>query len=486
MEMLDEDRPTIVVVGGGASGLLTTLHLARRATTDGRALRIVVVDPDPLGGPAFSTPDDAHLLNVPAFGMSAFVDDPGHFAAWRAERTGAPLDPQDFAPRGQYGRYLTESVATALAESAGRVTLNHRRHRVDALDVEGRTVRVRLDDGSELIADALVVATGLPAPATSWAPEELRRSSRFVADPWAPGALEEVAADTDSAHGDVLIVGSGLTMVDVATTLARGARADRSIHAVSRSGELPRRHADGLQPPVVPDVESWGADLVSIVREVETLLGRAVQATGDWRPGVDGLRYRVQELWGRLDERDRKEFLTTHAGRWNRLRHRIPGPTARRIETLRSAGILTLGTGRIIDAREVAGGVRVVLRDGSHRDVGWVVNCTGPHQHVRDLRNPLLDDLIRERPGGPLAVPATGGMGFWTEDGRLVGASGNVAAPIWVLGALRRGELWESTAVPEIRGQATQVAAVLLDPATGVVPAPTRPTSDSDPRGPRR
>jgi uncharacterized NAD(P)/FAD-binding protein YdhS len=99
-----------------------------------------------------------------------------------------------------------------------------------------------------------------------------------------------------------------------------------------------------------------------------------------------------------------------------------------------------------------------VLSDGSSAEVGWVVNCTGPRSDVRTLANPLLDDLLRERPGGALATVATAGMGLRTLDGRVRGADGEAASPLWTLGALRRGELWESTAVPEIRAQAAEVA----------------------------
>ena len=45
--------------------------------------------------------------------------------------------------------------------------------------------------------------------------------------------------------------------------------------------------------------------------------------------------------------------------------------------------------------------------------------------------------------------------------GRLVAADGAVHRWLWVIGPLRRGGLWETTAVPEIRAQARQLAADL-------------------------
>jgi len=461
-------RPTVVLVGGGAAGSLAAVHLAREAT---HGVDLVVVDPvAQLGtGTAFGTTDPAHLLNVPASGMSALPDDPGHFARWRAATTGTEVDPHEFAPRAAWGRYLAETLSSTLADAGPRVTLRHLRRRAVAVERRDGGVAVTLDDDSTVTAQALVIGTGLPAPSVAWAPAALRDSERFVADPWEPGMLERVRFDVESLP-DVLVVGTGLTMVDIASTVTTNARCDRFVHAVSRSGEMPRRHADGPQAPAVPDISEWGHGLDTIVSHVRAHLTAAERLTGDWRPGVDGLRHLVQDLWGRLDEADRLRFLREHAGEWNRVRHRVPAPSARRIDDLHVGGRLSTSAARVTDAEALDDGLRVHLSDGSVRDVGWVVNATGPDTDVRNLHDPLLDDLLRPRPDGSLAVPATAGMGFRTRGGRLVGSSGRPQAPIWVLGALRRGELWESTAVPDIRNQALAVAdAVVSASASGAV-----------------
>src|SRR6478609_7538769 len=80
-----EHCPVVVVVGAGASGTLAALHLARTAGRRSTRLDLVVIDPIPrIGtGTAFGTSDPEHLLNVPAAGMSALPEDPGHFVAWR-------------------------------------------------------------------------------------------------------------------------------------------------------------------------------------------------------------------------------------------------------------------------------------------------------------------------------------------------------------------------------------------------------------------
>jgi len=461
-------RPHVVIVGAGASGTLAAIHLVRAAGRRTVGLEITVVDPsDRWGrGTAFGTVDDQHLLNVPAAGMSALPEEPSHFVQWRGGEA------YEFAPRRAYGRYLDELLATTLATSLMSTTVRHRRARAIGVGRSPRGVVVTLDGGEQVPADAVVLGCGLPAAGSSWAPQSLEDSAFFVPDPWAPGALD-VVRRARSGPADVLVVGTGLTMVDVVLSLADSAHAtDRVVHAVSRSGRLPEVHAPELRPAVIPDISSWGSTLPELRRAVRDHLLTVARTTGDWRPGLDGIRFQVASLWSRLDEADRLTFLQQDAGRWNLLRHRMPLSSASRIDELRRERRLAVRPAEILGAEPLSfGGLRVTLSDGSALDVGWVVNCTGPRTDVRLLGDPLIDDLLRPRAGSAVATPATGGMGVRTDNGRLVDSDGSSQAPVWALGALRRGELWESTAVPEIRTQALAVATAVLD---AVAPAPRR------------
>ena len=464
--MTGTSAPRVVVIGAAASGTLTAIHLARLAGRRNTALEIELVDPaDTTGrGVAFGTADDRHLLNVVAGNMSALPEDPGHFVTWRArhhaEGTTAPLD---FAPRREYGRYLEETLTDALG-SVPDVRL--RRHRTPATAVvrTRAAVLVRTADGQLLDADAAVIATGLDAPSTSWAPDELVASPFFVPDPWAPGALDVVRRDA-TGPAELLFVGTGLTMVDVTLSLVHlDARPGRAVHAISRGGRLPHVHAEVPGLAAVPDVESWGFTLDELRTQFREHLRSVEQATGDWRQAVDGLRVHTATLWGRLDHAEREEFLRHDASRWNVLRHRMAPESRAELDALRDAGRLTVGACRIETCEPLPhGGLRVGLTDGTVREVGWVINCTGPDPDARRAGDPLVEDLLRNRPGGALAVAATAGMGFRTDRGRLVGVHGRADAPLWALGALRRGELWESTAIPEIRTQARAVAQGVLD-----------------------
>ena len=449
--------PIVAVVGAGAAGTLTAIHLVDRAVRADRALDLILVDPrpEPGRGVAYATPDRRHLLNVPAGGMSALPDDPGHLVDWLRAHGHADATPADFVPRADYGRYLQDTLADAVCK-APAVTLEHRCQRVrHARPVPGG-VHLALADGSVLTADAMVLAPGIFAPGTAWTPAALATSDRFVADPWAPGALERLA----SVDGDVLLVGTGLTMVDVALSLARPGR---TLHAVSRRGRVPATHPTKAKPPTpAPSAQLAAvaagrtpADLDDLRTLVRDTVVAAVRETGDWRPAFDTLRPLTAALWSCLGPDERADFLSTDAAWWDLHRHRMPPSTAAAVARMRADDSLRVGSDEVLAAEETKDGLDVVLASGRRLAVGAVVNCTGPQGDVRRVADPLIDDLL----AGGTAVPGPLGLGLRTHGGRVVDASGAHDAPVWTLGAMRRGELFETTAVPEIRAQAAAVAA---------------------------
>ncbi|WP_205304903.1 FAD/NAD(P)-binding protein [Nocardioides sp. 616] len=467
-------RAKVVVIGAGASGTLTAIHLLREAGRRSTGLDVVLLDPADrwARGVAFGTPDEGHLLNVTVAGMSALPEDPAHFVSWRARHVaGCDPDPTAFVPRRHFALYLDDTLADAIAATAGTVGIEHVRARAVGVRRTSTGCSVLTDRG-EIEADAVVVATGLPQVGHGWAPEELRQSAFFVADPWQPGALDVVRRD-QSGPADVLVVGSGLTMVDVALSVAGPeARPDRRLFAVSRRARLPKAHLSTPKLAAIPDISDWGTTLEEVRKATAQHIEQVQEASGDWRPAVDGLRFRVATLWERFSEEDRLEFMARDAGEWNVVRHRMAPSSAVTMREMWETGRLSIEAAEVVAAEPLPrGGLSVTLSDGLRRDVGWVVNCTGPQSDIRLLGNELLDDLLRPRAGTALATIATAGMGFRTDAGRLVDSAGTTDAPLWTLGALRRGELWESTAVPEIRTQALALASSVLD---AVAPLPRR------------
>jgi uncharacterized NAD(P)/FAD-binding protein YdhS len=460
--------PVIGIVGAGAAGTLVAIHLLRELRASDTAADVVLIDPAESGrGVAYATPDVGHLLNVAVGRMSALPDVPEHLLEWarcQSDSTLRDATADDFLPRRSYGAYLRDTLDHEIAHSA-RPRLLRRRERAVTLEPGSPTDahphhRISLADGTSVVVDHVVLAPGIFAPGTAWAPPALLTSDRFVADPWAPGALAAIEDD-----GDVLLVGTGLTMVDVATTLARTrstmvdgattfATTGRVLHAVSRRGRLPKAHGPRRLPAVEPTDLPVDLDIETLRRVVLDHVRTTARTQGDWRPAMDGMRPHTARLWSMLCDECRREFLRTDALLWDTHRHRMPRVTAASIARMRADGALTVAAAHVLEVEDVGGALLVQLSDGTSRRVAHVVNCTGPQPSVAHSRDPLLTSLLAA--GHACAGPLD--MGLATDaEGRVRAADGAVGA-VWTLGALRRGELWESNAIPEIRSQAVAVA----------------------------
>jgi uncharacterized NAD(P)/FAD-binding protein YdhS len=321
-------------------------------------------------------------------------------------------------------------------------------------------VSIVLADGGEIAAAHAVLALGNRPPASPEAPGLSRLvPPRYVSDPWTPGALEALAAD-----GPVLLVGTGLTMVDVALVLAKRG-VERTLHAVSRRGKLPRSHGPLPPQPLTPLAPGESLGLSNLVRRVrEVSRERSLGEPEGWRAVVDGLRPRTQGLWQGLSEVDRRRFLRHVRPYWDTVRHRIAPGVARRLEELLRSGTLRPRAARLVRVEAEAAGARVWLRGrGADGDesllVTGIVNCTGPGEVYAGTVSPLVDELLRSgaaRPG-PLGLGLEAG-----PDGSLLGADGVRSTVLSTLGPPRKGSLWETLAVPEIRAQARDLALAIL------------------------
>lgn len=451
-------RPTVAVVGAGAAGALVAVQLCEAAARRRIALDLVLLDPAPEAGRgvAYATEVPEHRLNVPVGGMSCYPDDPGHFRRWLCRHGESTVTAADFASRYRYGSYLADTLGRAVIAAHGTVSVRRLRTRATGCaDAAGGRLELRLADGGTVTADSVVLATGPAAGRAGWAPAELLASDRFVPSPWSPGALDAVG-ETD----DVLLVGTGLTAVDLALVLDRPGR---TVHAVSRSGLLPQPHAVAPLPAVPPPPGLAGLPFHRLRRELTRHFAATRRLHGDWRPALDGLRPEIVRLWQGLTDDERAEFLGRDATPWNVHRHRMAPSTAETVARARAARRLRIHAGRVASAAPgQEGGLVVSLADGREMRVAWVVDCTGPGLRADGGGDPLWCGLLADG----FAVPGPLGIGVSTDRGRLLDSGGQPGRPLFTLGASRRGELWETTAIPEIRAQAKEVAEAVLAPLT--------------------
>jgi uncharacterized NAD(P)/FAD-binding protein YdhS len=388
--------------------------------------------------------------------MSALPDLPGHFADWAAAA------PASFLPRRVYGEYLEAVLAEAAARSAAPL------HRVTGEAVAVTGGDVLLADGRVVSGAAVVLALGVGRPAPLRLDGREPEGDRYVGDPWRPGALDGVGTD-----GPVLCVGSGLTAVDVVLTLA-----DRGIAGpvtlLSRRGLLPAAHAVPRSPASTHTTPPIASTARGLLRAVRRDLDETAAAGGDWRSVVDGLRPHTVRLWQGLSAEERCRLLR-HAGRhWDAARHRMAPEVAATIDGLRRTGALHITRGRVVAVCDEGTGLRVFTRHAGrvvHHRAGHVVNCTGPSADVTAAGHGLIDRLLAT--GQARTDPLRLGLDV-DDDGRVRDRAGLASRQLYAVGPLRRGHLWESTAVPEIRGQAAALAE-LLDHAKPDLPGQDYP-----------
>ncbi|MDR3436857.1 FAD/NAD(P)-binding protein [Telmatospirillum sp.] len=444
--------PVFGIIGGGLSGSLLAVHLLR-SLPDGGRVHLVEKRSGFGLGQAYSTRNPQHLLNVPAERMSAFEDDPDHFLNWlRDGKSGEPAD--RFVPRGVYGDYIQGILGQQIRDDEGCRNLFLFPDEAVGLTVGPAGVVIQTAGGRPVEVDRVILAIGNFPPEAPFDVGRLASSPRYLSDPWDAERVAAIPPDSP-----VLLVGSGLTMVDLALGLIRqGHRAP--ITALSRRGLLPHRHApaaaplpwDGAEPPVALSV------LLHQIR-LRSALG------GDWRSVVDGLRPHLQDWWQAMSDDDKRRFLRHARPWWDIHRHRMAPRAAERLEHLITDGYLRVLAGQLLEATVGTDGVSVVCRPrggAEHRqlEVGHIVNCSGPCSDFAKIRHPLLARLI----GDGLARPDSMRLGLDVDPlMRLLDGNGHPQERLFALGPVTRGRFWESTAVPEIRRQAKCLADYLTE-----------------------
>jgi uncharacterized NAD(P)/FAD-binding protein YdhS len=425
-------KSDVAVVGGGFSGTILAAQLARRGIGS-----VLIDGSGRMGrGVAYSTTEGAHLLNVCADGMSAWADDPDDFAR-RFEREGG--EPQGFAERRLFGRYLGDILGEAVA--SGHTQVVHA-SAAKAARADGGWL-IELDNGERVGAEMLALAVGNqdPEPLSAFT----GAGPRFIRNPWGPESRAAVA-DLAATGGIALLVGTGLTMVDLVLSLDAAGHGGRIV-ALSRRGLIPRSHAD-YDPVAVELDEVPQGSLDALWRWL-----RRRGAEVGWRAAIDSLRPYSHPLWQSLDADQQRRFLRHARPWWDVHRHRIAPEVARLLAQMIGEVRLEIMAGRIIAAHDTEAGLIVEYRRrgtkrGQSASFAYAFNCTGPLHSIARTKDPLLRSLL----DGGLIHADQLGIGLDVDEDSRAGER------LWALGPLTKGRYWEIIAVPDIREQAAAVA----------------------------
>lgn len=458
-------RPVVAVIGGGLTGAALAYHLVRLLPVG--VARIVVYEPRSVlgGGVAYDTAEPVHRINVPAARMTLVPGDDEHFQRWLFE-TGALLDDPDattadghvFARRSAFGRYVSSQLQPLVA--AGWI--EHRRSRVCAVtEVEDGLWRITADDGSELWADRLVLATSHPSPQPPVALDRaLAGHDRYIPDATLPGALSSIRSDDR-----VLVVGTGLTAADVIATLDDAGHRGL-VTAVSRRGLRSRGHNLVPQDPFGDFVDPPARSARALLRRVRRTVAEADASGVTWHAVFDRLRGQGGDIWRALPVVERRRIVRFLRPYWDVHRFRIAPQVEAAIDRRKSAGTLVLHAASITGVKQQENGEIAVTfrprhgREPFERRYDAIVVTTGPGHRSILSSQPFLEGLAR----AGVLQPDSVGLGLAVdEQSRAIRPNGRTMQTLHIAGPLARGTFGELMGLPQVTDHAVFVATRIAD-----------------------
>lgn len=429
------------IVGGGASGSAVLLALAQRQDTLSRTM---LFDPNPPGpGTAYrDRQPDSLLMNGAARAMSIVPGDDEHLVRRLGGERNALI------PRKRYGEYVAQTLALAFAENP-----NIDYCAAEIVDIAARGNSYVLTDraGTEHVARNVVLGLGNFEPNDAFLPAAARSFAGYHGNPW--------HLDTRNVRGDVVVLGSRLTALDVAAQLEECGFGG-SITMISRHGLVP-----ALEDPDVRglDPESMNLDArspLALLRSLRSAAREHCANGGDWRAVIDSIREITPAIWAGWDTRERRRFLRHAQSYWAAHRFRVPAQTYQAFKRLEASGQLRVLAGRLTGAGLLGENTlrMTISRPSDELDIhaGTVVNATGPNLDYCNVSHPLVRSALRRGLIRPDALKL--GIDV-TSELQCISAAGVPAPNLYTLGPAVRGHFYEATALPEIRDHASRVAA---------------------------
>ncbi|QNL49066.1 FAD/NAD(P)-binding protein [Olivibacter sp. SDN3] len=249
MSSKDLSGYTIVIIGVGASGVASFIHLVLKWIVQVRTknISIALIERKMDFGPglAYGTGQEGHLLNTKAGLMGIFAEEPLHFIQWMHEHQEmikkdfpqAAIHPDAYPPRMLYGIYIKDTLNQyiTIAHKYGiKVTLISS----EVLDAEisAKKITCIMESGEQIIADIGILATGTPEAASF---KNLRSIEQYLSSPW---PAQQLLQKIKNKKASVTIIGSSLTAIDAVMTLVTNKHRG-PINLFSINGLLPRVQA---------------------------------------------------------------------------------------------------------------------------------------------------------------------------------------------------------------------------------------------------
>jgi len=451
----------LVIVGGGAAGLILLANTFEKATSP---LSIAMINTGyPTGkGIAYSTKNSNHLLNVRVSRMSAFTSDANHFTNWilskpeyrdyHHENLG-----ERFVARKIYGEYLEDLYQSLVKSENKNIQFDLIIDEVIDIKKTDNGFDIKLKNHESIDGKKVVLCTGNQPPISLPGISNLKSSNKVFINPWDDRAVENI-----DPNQPVFIVGAGLTMVDTVVSLIDQGFKNKII-VVSKHGAIPMAHP--VTRVSVPHPEKAPAsDIHEIYSELKSKIRSAIDHTEWHEPVLEAVRPFTQKIWQELPIEQKNRFLRHINHRWAKLRHRLPHKVHDFIQSLIDSNQIELYAGKLEDVQDNGTDLTIRFFDKSTESSSTIkaqriINCIGPEGDFHKVENPLLKNMLAS---GLIAKDPLS-LGFnATGKGEIINKDGEVVPNLFTIGSGLRGILWESTAIPELRVQAHEMANKVL------------------------
>ena len=451
----------LVIVGGGAAGLILLANTFEKATSP---LSIAMINTGyPTGkGIAYSTKNSNHLLNVRVSRMSAFTSDANHFTNWilskpeyrdyHHENLG-----ERFVARKIYGEYLEDLYQSLVKSENKNIQFDLIIDEVIDIKKTDNGFDIKLKNHESIDGKKVVLCTGNQPPISLPGISNLKSSNKVFINPWDDRAVENI-----DPNQPVFIVGAGLTMVDTVVSLIDQGFKNKII-VVSKHGAIPMAHP--VTRVSVPHPEKAPAsDIHEIYSELKSKIRSAIDHTEWHEPVLEAVRPFTQKIWQELPIEQKNRFLRHINHRWAKLRHRLPHKVHDFIQSLIDSNQIELYAGKLEDVQDNGTDLTIRFFDKSTESSSTIkaqriINCIGPEGDFHKVENPLLKNMLTS---GLIAKDPLS-LGFnATGKGEIINKDGEVVPNLFTIGSGLRGILWESTAIPELRVQAHEMANKVL------------------------
>ncbi|QFR33784.1 FAD/NAD(P)-binding protein [Ancylobacter sp. TS-1] len=463
MDAQPPESPRVAIIGGGFTGAVCAIELARAA---GQPLSIDIIEPRATvgAGLAYGSCEPEHRINVPSDRMTVFPDEPDHFTRWLRKSGVWNDDPfglvengDHYSRRRDFAAYIADVVADTAAANPSGSTIRHRRAGALAIEPTGRDWRVRCDDAGPARYDRVVLSLTYGSPRFHWPLiQGAEALDHLVLDPWNWAAIKAIRPEAR-----VVLIGTGLTTCDVVVSLRANGHTG-PIHAISRRALTPRLHGEFNTDFDLFAGAPRPATALGLLRLVRSRVREVEQQGRSWHIVIDSLRRHLSTYWRTLPLSEQRRIAHRLRSFWDVHRFRIAPQVAALMESGRREGWLTVSAGRIhaVGRHGDSFALDWTPRGGERRILGAdaLVNCTGPDGDIARSTNPLLVDALAHGRVRPDALR----IGLDTDaDGRVIGASGEPVPGLWAAGPAARAVVGEATGVPEAAAHARLVARAL-------------------------